>query len=145
MDHPDPDLRDPYSHGSLVVGNSFPWVTHRRSPKLVQGHSQSRGKADFTFNSESSGLVVRAAHSFLFRATCAPLLAQPLIGTRHSSLRARQCLLHRCPLALKFYFFPPQFCYISHKYELYYIMYLLLLSTMKNYNTKKKANIAHSK
>jgi hypothetical protein len=52
-DHPDPNPRDPYSHGSLVVGNSFPWVTHRRSPKLAWGHSRSRGKADFTFNSES--------------------------------------------------------------------------------------------
>jgi hypothetical protein len=29
------------------------WVTHRRSPKLARGHSRSRGKADFTFNSES--------------------------------------------------------------------------------------------
>jgi hypothetical protein len=29
------------------------WVTHRRSPKLAWGHSRSRGKADFTFNSES--------------------------------------------------------------------------------------------
>jgi hypothetical protein len=52
-DHPDPNPRDPYSHGSLIVGNSFPWVTHRRSPKLAWGHSRSRGKADFTFNSES--------------------------------------------------------------------------------------------
>ena len=28
VDHLDPNPQDLYSHGSLVVGNSFPWVTH---------------------------------------------------------------------------------------------------------------------
>jgi hypothetical protein len=110
------------------------WVTHGRSLKLAVGHSRSRGKADFTSTRNPGirhcGLVVRAAHSFLFRAVCAPwefhqhppLLAQPLISTRRSSLHT--CFVIVCcpfvivPWRLIFIFTPLHFLLIPLLFSL---------------------------